>query len=343
MSKTIVTGLRANNNLHLGNYLGAIKPMVKIQSQLSRSDKMYMFIPDLHSLTTPIDYSSLQGTIKQNVRMFIAGGIDPANKQTVIFRQSKIPPHSEMTWLLNCLTYFGEASRMTEFKDKSQRLGNKSVTVGLFDYPVLMASDILLYNANYIPVGEDQKQHIELSRTLARRVNKKFGQILTVPEPWEKQLEFSEQELSLRIRSLKHPENKMSKSIDDPSGTISLNDNPKDAAKKVLSSTTDSLAEINFDYDKQPGITNLLVIESTLTDTSIDAVKKKWKGISRYSELKRTVAKSVEKFLSDFQTKLSSVSDQQVESVLRKGEANAQAVAATTLSKMQKSLGLIDK
>ncbi|NJL97031.1 tryptophan--tRNA ligase [Candidatus Gracilibacteria bacterium] len=231
MSKRILTGIRANGDIHLGNYLGAIKPMLDISKNLDSSDQFFMFVPDLHSITTEVDYSKLFQTTIDNIKIYLAAGLETNSKNIFLYRQSMIPAHSEMAWLLSCFSYFGELSRMTQFKDKSE--GKSNVSVGLFAYPIMMAADILLYSADYIPVGDDQRQHIELTRDLAIRINNKFdSKIFTPPQPWDKQLDFVDQQEGIRIRSLSNPSKKMSKSVMDPKGTILLKDNPEEAAKK---------------------------------------------------------------------------------------------------------------
>ncbi len=190
MSKEVVlTGLRSNAEFHLGNYLGAILPMVELQKRRAGQYQLNMFIPDLHSFTTPIDHDNLYNQSLQNLKVFVAAGLDINQPDTFIYRQSYIPAHSEMTWILNCFSYFGEMSRMAEFKDKSAK--QEQVTVGLFNYPVLMAADILLYKARWVPVGEDQRQHVEFTRDLAMRMNNKFGDVFTVPADNEQQTKFA--------------------------------------------------------------------------------------------------------------------------------------------------------
>src|SRR5437868_3759779 len=241
MAKDVVlTGLRSNAEFHIGNYLGAILPMVEMQKKHAGQYQLNMFIPDLHSFTTPIEHGNLYKQSRQNLKVFAAAGLDIDQADTFIYRQSYIPAHSELTWVLDCFAYMGELSRMTEFKDKSDNQAN--VSVGLFNYPVLMAADILLYGAKWVPVGEDQRQHLELTRDLAMRMNSKFGDLFVVPEEWQKQVEFIGADTGVRIRSLRNPEKKMSKSIDDPAGTIMLSDTPEAAAEKIMAATTDSVA-----------------------------------------------------------------------------------------------------
>jgi tryptophanyl-tRNA synthetase len=342
MSKEVIlTGLRSNAEFHLGNYLGAILPMVDLQKQHSQEYQLNMFVPDLHSFTTPIEHGNLYEQTIQNVKAFVAAGLDISNENTFIYRQSYIPAHSELTWILDCFSYFGELSRMTQFKDKSG--GQENVSVGLFNYPVLMAADILLYGAKWVPVGEDQRQHVEFARDLAMRFNNKFGEVFIVPEDNAKQTEFANRSEPVRIRSLRTPEKKMSKSVEDPTGTIMLSDNPSDAAQKVMSATTDSEGSIQWDWEKQPGITNLLQILSLLSNRHKDEVVSEWEGKPGYGELKDAVAEAVKDFLTDFQKKLSEVDHDQLMQKLEADEAAMSTVATTTLERVQQAVGLRPK
>jgi tryptophanyl-tRNA synthetase len=230
---------------------------------------------------------------------------------------------------------------MTQFKDKSE--GKDNVSVGLFNYPVLMAADILLYNAKWIPVGEDQRQHVEFARDLSMRINNKFGKVFVVPEDNAKQTEFSDRTEPIRIRSLRTPEKKMSKSVEDPAGTILLSDNPFDAAQKVMSATTDSENAIHWDWERQPGITNLLQILSLLGGKSKEEVASEWEGKSTYGPLKEEVANSVKDFLTDFQHKLSLVNQDGLMQKLEADEAEMSTVANATLERVQQAVGLRPK
>lgn len=232
----------------------------------------------------------------------------------------------------------GELSRMTQFKDKSEQAD--TVSSGLFTYPVLMAADILLYGASWVPLGDDQKQHLELTRDLALRFNNKFGDTFVVPLEWNKQLAFSHRDNGVRIRSLSNPTKKMSKSVDDPRGTILLSDTPEEAAKKIMSATTDNLAEIDFDFEKRPGVSNLLQIESLLTDQTVDQVLASWKGKSNYGDLKTAVAKAVSDFLKSYQEKFSQISSEIVEAKLADDEAILNDQTTNLLLQVQKSVGL---
>jgi len=339
MSKPVIlTGLRANSEFHIGNYLGAILPMVELQKAHAGKYQVNMFVPDLHSFTTPIDHGKLYDQTLQNLRVFVAAGLDIEDKDTFIYRQSYIPAHSELTWILDCFAYFGEMSRMIEFKEKAEKQDN--VSTGLFNYPVLMAADILLYDAKYIPLGDDQKQHLELTRDLALRMNNKFGDLFVVPEEWKKQQEFIKRGAGVRIRSLRNPDKKMSKSVSDPAGTIMLNDEPAMAAKKIMSAETDSVGEVHLDYEKQPGISNLLQVSALLEGNSIQKVADEWASKTSYGELKKHVAKQVEDFLTDLQAKLAQVDEKTMLAKLEADEKAMNEVANATLLKVQKAVGL---
>ena len=342
MSKPVIlTGLRANSDFHIGNYLGSILPMIDLQKKHVGDYQVQMFIPDLHSFTTPIDHSKLQAQILTNLKVFVAAGLDIENKDTYIYRQSYITAHSEMAWILDCFTYFGEASRMIEFKDKSTKFGTDTVSVGQFNYPVLMAGDILLYGATYVPLGDDQKQHLELTRDLAIRLNNKFErELFVVPVEWKKQVTFMGKAESIRIRSLRNPEKKMSKSVEDPAGTIMMTDAPEAAAKKIMGATTDSLASIQFDLKTRPGISNLLQIGALLSGQEVAEYSKKWLGQTQYGPLKAEVAGLVKDFLSEFQIAFSKVTNEQIQAKLEQDEAAMREVANATLLKVQKAVGL---
>lgn len=371
MSKPVIlTGLRANSEFHLGNYLGAILPMLELQRQHAGEYQVNMFVPDLHSFTTPIDHSKLYQQTLDNLRVFVAAGLDIQNPDTYIYRQSYVPAHSELTWILDCFIGYGELARMTQFKDKTRQfgeaakdtlaspgtviqdpaafdridpesLGGDRVTAGLFNYPALMAADILLYGAQWIPVGEDQQQHIELTRDVAIRMNNKFNQeLFTVPEEWSKQLEFANRHVGVRIRSLRNPEKKMSKSVDDPAGTIMLSDSPEEAAKKVMSATTDSLGAIHLDWEKQPGVSNLLQVQSLLLSQPLEETARHWEGKSSYGDLKSAVAEDVKEFLHDFQGRLASVNEAELLQKLATDEEAMRVMANETLLRIQKAVGL---
>ncbi len=339
MSKEVIlTGIRSNEEPTLGNYLGAFVPMVQLQQHYAGRYQLNMFVPDLHSFTTPIDHTTLYENTLTNLKYFIAAGLDITDEHTFLYRQSFIPAHSELTWILDCFTGFGEMSRMTQFKEKSADTNN--VTVGLFNYPVLMAADILLYNARWVPVGEDQFQHLEITRDIALRMNHKFGELFTVPEPTAKQTAFIQRDTGLRIRSLTNPEKKMSKSSTDQKSKINLADTPAQARKKIMAATTDSLGVINFDWQRQPGITNLLQLLAILTNRPQAEVNAEWVGQTQYGPLKRAVAEAVAAFLTDFQTRLANISDETLLATLERSERAMNEVANTTLLRVQKAVGL---
>ena len=340
MSKEVIlTGIRSNEEPTLGNYLGAFVPMVQLQQHYAGRYQLNMFVPDLHSFTTPIDHTTLYENTLTNLKYFIAAGLDITDEHTFLYRQSFIPAHSELTWILDCFTGFGEMSRMTQFKEKSADTNN-NVTVGLFNYPVLMAADILLYNARWVPVGEDQFQHLEITRDIALRMNHKFGELFTIPEPTAKQTAFIQRDTGLRIRSLTYPEKKMSKSSTDQKSKINLADTPAQARKKIMAATTDSLGVINFDWQRQPGITNLLQLLAILTNRPQAEVNAEWVGQTQYGPLKRAVAEAVATFLTDFQARLAGISDETLLATLERSERAMNEVASITLLRVQKAVGL---
>ncbi len=338
--QTILTGIRANEEPTLGNFLGAYLPMINLAHEHANDSQINMFIPDLHSFTTPIDHSKLYAQVIKGVKYYLAAGLDANNPNIHIYRQSHVPAHAELAWILDCFTPFGEASRMTQFKEKGSEHPD-AVTVGLFNYPILMAADILLYDAKYIPLGEDQFQHLELTRNIAIRMNNKFtAELFTVPAAEAEQIKFMHLEKGLRIRSLTDPTKKMSKSSENERSKISLNDQPKHAAKKIMSATTDSEGVIRFDMINQPGISNLLQIESLLAHRDLQDVISDWAGQTSYGDLKHKVADSVEHFLTDFQARVAAITDDDVEAVLASGEAYANQVANVKLHQVQQQLGL---
>jgi tryptophanyl-tRNA synthetase len=344
MSKEVIlTGLRANNDLHLGNYLGALLAIIDMAKKHTEEYEVNLMVADLHSFTTPIDHALLFDQITQNLKVYIAAGLPLDIEEIRIFRQSYIPAHSELSWIFDCFTGMGELSRMTEYKDKSAKLGEDRINVGLFNYPALMAADVLLYNVKYVPVGDDQTQHLEYVRDIAERMNNKFGKLFVVPEPVANQREFFGKDQGLRIRNLMHPNKKMSKSDESGRGIIFLTDNPFDAAQKVISATTDSERSIHWDWEKQPGITNLLQLLSLLGKRSEDDVTAQWEGKSAYGDLKVEVAEAVKDFLTDFQHKLSLVNEDALIQKLEADEAEMNKVANNTLERVQQAVGLRPK
>jgi tryptophanyl-tRNA synthetase len=373
MSKEVIlTGIRANNDLTIGNYFGAMLPMIDMATRRAEEYQVNLFIPDLHSFATPIDHSRLQEQIWHNLRLFVAAGL-PLDKPDIhIYRQSYISAHSELTWILDCFTGFGEMSRMTQFKEKSLKIKDdntedfkeqygdgelydtkskppimntllkldRRISIGLFNYPVLMAADILLYGASYVPVGDDQSQHLEFSRDIGMRMNNQFGELFGIPKSVKEQHEFFGKDQGLRIKDLADPTKKMSKSDETGKGVIFLGDKPDAAAKKVMSAATDSMGSINFDWEKQPGITNLLQILSLLSGKAQDEVNAEWQGKSSYGELKSAVAEAVQDFLAGIQSKLAQVDDTAIQTKLEASETAMREVAIQNLLKVQKAVGL---
>ena len=334
--KTILTGIRSNSVLTLGNYLGALLPMVRLANQHSKDSQVNIFVPDLHSIISDVDGDLHANTIR-TIKYYLAAGLE-INENVHIYRQSYVPAHSELCWILNCIATMGETSRMIQYKEKSK--GQESCNVGIFDYPILMAADILLYDAEYVPIGEDQFQHIELTRNLAIRFNNRFGEIFTVPAATRDQVKFMGVSDGIRIRDLLNPENKMSKSTKAENSKIMLDDEPAKAAKKIMSATTDSLGKVKFDMFNQPGISNLLQIEALVTNTPLQDVISTWAGETRYGELKSKVAESVAEMLTVFQARLAKISDEQVYELLEAGERYANGVANAKLLDVQKAFKL---
>lgn len=331
----ILTGLRANNDLHIGNYLGALLPMVDMATARAGEFQINLFVPDLHSFTTPIDHSKFQAQIMQNLRVFTAAGLPLDNPDVHIYRQSYISAHSELAWILDCFTGFGELNRMTEFKDKSARLGSEHIGVGQFIYPPLMAADMLLYGAEYVPVGDDQRQNLEFTRTIGERLNSRFGELFLVPKPVKEQQEFFKKDQDLRVKDLADPTKKMSKSDETGKGLIFLSDTPDNARKKIMAATTDSLEKVTLDYKEQPGVSNLLDLLRYLGGNPDDFI-----GQPQYGPLKTAVADVVCTFLEDFQKKLASVDDNAILAKLEESEAAMRTQANATLTRVQKAVGL---
>ena len=339
MKDVILTGIRSNEEPTLGNYLGAFLPMVEMQRKYAGQYQINMFVPDLHSFTTPIDHDTLFANTLHNLKYFIAAGLNVDDPNTFIYRQSYIPAHSELTWILDCFTYVGEMSRMTQFKDKSSE-HSTSVTMGLMNYPVLMAADILLYNAKYVPVGEDQFQHLEITRDIAERFNNKFGEVFVIPEATSKQTKFINRQSGLRIRSLTDPTKKMSKSSDDQKSKINLSDTPEQAYKKIMSATTDSVGIVNFDWESQPGVTNLLQLLSLTSGLDQETVNAQWTGQTQYGSLKQAVAQSVSDFLANFSSRYDEISDDKLLGLLANSEREMSIIANQTLLRAQQAVGL---
>lgn len=334
--KTILTGIRSNSEITLGNYLGALLPMVRLANTHSDEYNINIFVPDLHSIISEVDGNLHQNTIR-SLKYYLASGL-VLNKNVHFYRQSYVPAHSELCWILDCVATMGETSRMIQYKEKSK--GQDSCNVGIFNYPILMAADILLYDAIYVPIGEDQFQHIELTRNLATRFNNKFGDIFTIPAKTSDQVKFMGEEEGVRVRDLINPEKKMSKSTLAENSKIMMNDSPERAKKKIMSATTDSFGRIKFDMWRQPGVSNLMLIESLIQDEPLQDVISSWSGETRYGELKKKVAESVASLLTDFQSKLEQISDDEILNLLEEGESYANKVANSKLLEVQKAFGL---
>jgi tryptophanyl-tRNA synthetase len=335
--QTILTGIRVNSELHLGHYLGVILPMARLANKYSATDHVNIFIPDLHSIISEIE-GDFQKNIVNSIKIYLAAGLVPT-ENVHIYRQSYVPAHSELAWILDTVATMGEMNRMTQWKEKSEGKG-ENANVGIFNYPVLMAADILLYGATYVPVGEDQFQHIELTRNLAERFNRKYGEIFTLPAKTADQAQFMGVKDGIRIRSLTNPEKKMSKSDPSENSKIMMTDTPELAKKKIMSATTDSIGKIQFDMFNQPGISNLLQIESLITGRPLQEVVLDWTGQTNYGELKRKVAETVAGLLDNFQSAFQNIPDQAVLDLFPVGEAHANQVAGAKLHQVQKAIGL---
>ncbi|MFF0447000.1 tryptophan--tRNA ligase [Streptomyces sp. NPDC004609] len=307
-------------SFHLGNYLGAIRQYVALQET---HDAFYMVV-DLHAITVPQDPAELRANTRLAAAQLLAAGLDP--DRCTLFIQSHVPEHAQLGWIMNCLTGFGEASRMTQFKDKSARQGADRATVGLFTYPILQVADILLYQADAVPVGEDQRQHIELTRDLAERFNTRFGETFTLPAP------YIVKEVA-KIYDLQDPTSKMSKSASTPKGLINLLDEPRATAKKVKSAVTDTDTVIRFDPVEKPGVSNLLTIYSTLTGRTVAELEKEYEG-RMYGALKTDLAEVMVEFVTPFRSRTQAYLDdpETLDSILAKGAEKARSVAAETLA-----------
>lgn len=316
-------------SFHLGNYLGAIRQYVALQET---HDAFYMVV-DLHAITIPQEPADLRANTRLAAAQLLAAGLDP--QRCTLFIQSHVPEHAQLGWVMNCLTGFGEASRMTQFKDKSARQGADRATVGLFTYPILQVADILLYQADSVPVGEDQRQHVELTRDLAERFNTRFGSTFTVPKP------HIVKEVA-KIYDLQDPSIKMSKSASAPKGLVNLLDDPKVTAKKIKSAVTDTGTEIRFDAGAKPGISNLLTIYSTLTGTDIADLEQRYEG-KGYGALKVDLAEAMVDFVTPFRSRTQEYLDdpETLDSILAEGAEKARAVAAETLAQAYDRIGFL--
>lgn len=326
----VLSGIQpTSNSFHLGNYLGALQYWVGMQDDY---DALY-FIPDMHAITVAQEPKQLRARTRAAAAQLLAIGIDP--KRSTLFVQSQVPQHTELAWVLSCITGFGEASRMTQFKDKSARHGADNATVGLFTYPVLMAADILLYRPHQVPVGEDQRQHLELTRNLAQRFNTRFKKTFVVPEAHIVKG-------TAKIYDLQDPTSKMSKSAASDAGLINLLDDPKVSAKKIRSAVTDTGREIRYDPDTKPGVSNLLVILGALTGTSLDTLERDYDG-KGYGDLKSDVADALVEFVTPLQAQVREyLADQgELDRILAAGAERAREIAGNTLAQVYDRVGFL--
>lgn len=323
--KRILTGLQPSGELTLGSLIGGISQSIKYQDMYDS----FIFVPDLHAITVPQDVNLLRERIKKNVALYIACGIEP--EKNTIYIQSENPYHTNLSWILECNTYMGELSRMTQYKDKSTKY--KNIPVGLFTYPILMASDILLYDADYVPTGIDQKQHVELCRDLAMRFNNKYGETFTIPEPMIP-------EMGAKIMDLQEPTKKMSKSSENPKGIIYLLDDEKTIRKKIMSAVTDSDATICYDPENKPGISNLLTIYASLKEVSIEEAVVHFKDYN-YGNLKREVADVVVEKLTIIQAKYNEIiNSEYLDKILDEGKNKTLEIAKNKYEEVRIKMGL---
>ena len=324
--KRVFSGVQPTGNIHIGNYIGAIKQFVEAQETM---DCFYCVV-DLHSVTLPQDPKELYSHTLDVAALYMSAGLDP-NKST-IFIQSSVPAHAELAWLLQCNSYTGELSRMTQYKDKSK--GNESAPTGLFTYPILMAADILLYDTDMVPVGNDQKQHIELTRDLALRFNNRFGQTFVVPEHQIK-------ESGARIMALDDPTKKMSKSAENPLSRISILDPPSQIKKAIMKATTDSDAIVKYNEENKPGVSNLLIIYSEFSGLTIDELERKYEGLG-YGSFKKDLVEVVTSSLEPIQQRYREIRESDdLKKSLKLGAEKAQAVANETLKRVKKNMGFV--
>jgi tryptophanyl-tRNA synthetase len=316
-------------SLHLGNYLGALQQWVALQSDYNA----FYVIVDLHAITVPQDPKELRENTRRTAAQYLAAGLDPS--KSALFVQSQVPEHPQLAWVLNCITGFGEAARMTQFKDKSQKSGADNSSVGLFTYPILQAADILLYQPAVVPVGEDQRQHLELTRDLAMRFNSRFGEVFRIPEAKI----LSE---TAKIYDLQQPTAKMSKSATDPKGVLNLMDTPDEISKKIRSAVTDTDGEMLFDREKKPGLANLIGIHSAISGESTDSIVNRFAGAG-YGKLKQELAEAVTAALNPIRERtLELLGDSgELDRLLASGAERAQEVAAETLSRVYDAIGFL--
>lgn len=327
--KRIVSGIKPSGTLTLGNYIGAIKRFVELQNQMPE-DEFFLFVADLHAITVPQEAPKLRARIKEIAGMYLASGLDPA--RTALFIQSEVKEHAELGYLLQCYTYMGELERMTQYKDKSkkQEIG---ITSALFTYPALMAADIILYDADYVPVGDDQKQHLELTRDIAFRFNKRYGEFFKVPEPLIPKT-------GARIMDLQDPSKKMSKSDESDRGYISLFDPADVIKKKIRSAVTDSIGIVHYDEDTQPGVANLMNIYSVLTGLDFGAIEQKYENCG-YAPFKEDLAELVANEITQLQERYEAIQKKGIlDSILDEGKRKAEFVAKRKMDKCKQKIGL---
>jgi tryptophanyl-tRNA synthetase len=326
MAERILTGIKPTGQLTLGNYIAVLKNLKNMNDR----GECFIFIADLHALTLPIDPAVLRQNSIDLAAFYLAAGLDP--KKNALFLQSSVSAHAELNAIMQNYLYMGELSRMTQFKDKSAKLKENAIGLGLFAYPVLMACDIVLYDATTIPVGEDQVQHIELTRDLVNRINNRYGEILTMPKA-------ELRKVGKRIMSLSDPTVKMSKS--DPKGDIFLKDEPAVIRKKIMSAVTDMGCEVKYDEENKPGISNLLQIYCCMKDISIEEAEKRFEGY-RYGDFKKAVADAVIEELEPFQNRYKEIiANKSYEEALKEGAEKASKIANQTLKRVQKAVGLL--
>ncbi len=326
MAERILTGIKPTGQLTLGNYIGVLR---NLKNQMDRGE-CFIFIADLHALTLPIEPEVLRQNSIDLAAFYLAAGLDP--ERSALFLQSSVSAHAELNAIMQNYLYMGELSRMTQFKDKSAKMKESAIGLGLFAYPVLMACDIVLYDATIVPVGEDQVQHVELTRDLVNRFNNRYGDVLTMPKA-------ELRKVGKRIMSLSDPTVKMSKS--DPKGDVFLKDDPKVIRKKIMSAVTDSGCEVKYDVENKPGISNLLTIYCAMKDISIEEAEERFKD-SRYGDFKKAVADAVLEELEPFQARYREIlENKSYEKVLKDGAIKAEAIANKTLKRVQKAVGLL--
>lgn len=328
----VLSGMQpSSDSLHLGNYLGALKQWVALQDG---HESLYCVV-DLHGITVKHDPEQLRTRSRRTAAQFLAGGVD--SEKSILFIQSHVPQHCELAWVLSCITGFGEASRMTQFKDKSAKQGADSASVGLFTYPILMAADILLYQPSLVPIGDDQKQHLELTRDLAARFNSRFGETFTMPEPFIPQT-------AARVMDLQNPTSKMSKSAESPNGLLEVLEQPKVVAKRIKSAVTDAGTEISYDETNKPGVSNLLSIHSAISGESIDDLVASYEG-KMYGHLKVDVAGLVEDLFKPIRDKVTEYlgDEAELDRILDDGARRAQEIAQDTLDKVYDAVGFLPR